>query len=130
MLDRLLVGEGQADDDVGGRAVGADEAPVARLRVADDLRNEGIARQLVERVGDRRLELRRGRVGALGAADENDERPAPGAEVLGEVIGDRGRFARRIEPAALRELAAELLAGDRDAERADDREDEDRARKR
>jgi hypothetical protein len=57
LVDRGFVGEVEADDDIGGRAIRADEPVVLRLRPADRALDPIVSEQAAERIGDSRLEL-------------------------------------------------------------------------
>ena len=107
-VDRLLVGQVELDDDVGGVAGGADEARVAGLGVADDARSRAGCRE-------RRRSRSRWRPGT-----RRDVASAPG-------VADRKRAMTELLPApnsvssrAATAADSELASSQPPAERADE----------
>ncbi len=101
LVDGRLVGDAELDDDVRGRAVGADEPVVGRLRPADRPVDAVVGDQPVERVGDGGLErLGPGVVPGLALEDGHD-RAAGGPELVLQLLPtqrrtrSRGRSSRR-----------------------------------
>ena len=109
LVDRRFVGDRQADDDVRGRAVGADEPVVPGLRPAERAVDAVVGDEPVERAGDRRLELRRAGVRAVLALEDRDDRATARPRTRpASRSRDGDRLGIRVGPAAGAQRAGDL----------------------
>ncbi len=126
-VDRLLVGRIEPDHDVGRAPIGADEAGIAGLGVADRPGDFRVTLERGERRGDRRLVVRARRVARGSRPEQHDEAAPTDAELLGQGLVDGGRLGGRVEPAARAQVARRLDPEEPEGDGDEDRDEGDRA---